>query len=67
MQAIRLNDIIAMLFQKNIVKKYVGLLNEELIAKAWGQYQIYFLNEDIQNTVPVPLCTCPLVYISNDN
>lgn len=59
MQAIRLNDIIAMLFQKNIVKKYVGLLNEELIAKAWGQYQIYFLNEDIQNTVPVPLCTYP--------
>ena len=51
MQAIRLNDIIAMLFQKNIVKKYVGLLNEELIAKAWGLYQNYFLNEDIQANI----------------
>jgi len=40
-----------MLFQKNIVKKYVGLLNEELIAKAWGQYQSYFLNEDIQANI----------------
>ncbi len=40
-----------MLFQKNIVKKYLGLLNQELIAKAWGQYQSYFLNEDIQANI----------------
>lgn len=37
-----------MLFQKNIVKKYIGLLDEELTAKAWEQYSSYFLNEDIQ-------------------
>ena len=24
-----------MLFQKNIVKKYIGLLDEKLITKAW--------------------------------
>ena len=45
-----------MLFQKIIVKKNVGLLNEELIAKAWGQYQSYFLNEDIQNTTFLSPC-----------
>ena len=37
-----------MLFQKNIVKKYIGLLDEELTKKAWEQYSSYFLNEDIQ-------------------
>lgn len=40
-----------MLFQKNIVKKYVGLLDEELTTKAWEQYTSYFLNEDIQANI----------------
>lgn len=40
-----------MLFQKNIVKKYVGLLDEKLTTKAWGQYTSYFLNEDIQANI----------------
>lgn len=40
-----------MLFQKNIVKKYIGLLDEGLIAKAWEQYSSYFLNEDIQSNI----------------
>ena len=40
-----------MLFQRNIVKKYLGLLNEELTAKAWEQYASYFLNTDIQQNI----------------
>ena len=37
-----------MLLQRNIVKKYLALLSEELTQSAWNQYQSYFLNEDIQ-------------------
>ena len=40
-----------MLLQRNIVKKYLNLLNGELIAKPWAQYQDYFLNEDIQANI----------------
>ena len=40
-----------MLLQRNIVKKYLNLLREEQIAKPWGQYQDYFLNEDIQANI----------------
>ena len=40
-----------MLLQRNIVKKYLNLLREELIAKSWAQYQDYFLNEDIQANI----------------
>ena len=40
-----------MLFQKNIVKKYVGLLEEEQITKVWEKYSSYFLNEDIQANI----------------
>ena len=40
-----------MLLQRNIVKKYLNLLNEEQIAKPWAQYQDYFLNEDIQSNI----------------
>ena len=40
-----------MLFQKNIVKKYLGLLNEEQTKEAWGRYQAYFLNEEIQQNI----------------
>lgn len=40
-----------MLLQKNIVKKYLGLLNDEQIQKPWEQYQSYFLNEEIQANI----------------
>ena len=40
-----------MLFQKNIVKKYLGLLNEEQTKEAWDRYQAYFLNEEIQQNI----------------
>lgn len=31
-----------MLLQKNIVKKYQGLLNDGQVLKAWVRYQSYF-------------------------
>lgn len=40
-----------MLLQRNIVKKYLNLLREDQIAKPWGQYQDYFLNEEIQANI----------------
>lgn len=40
-----------MLLQKNIVKKYLALLSEELTQAAWNQYQSYFLNKDIQQNI----------------
>ena len=40
-----------MLFQKNIVKKYLNMFGEEQVAKPWGQYQQFFLNTDIQDNI----------------
>ena len=40
-----------MLLQRNIVKKYLNLLSEELVAKPWAQYTSYFLNEEIQANI----------------
>lgn len=40
-----------MLLQRNIVKKYLNLLNEEQTIWPWEQYQSYFLNEDIQANI----------------
>ena len=40
-----------MLLQKNIVKKHLNLLNDELVMEAWRKYQVYFLNEDIQANI----------------
>ena len=40
-----------MLLQKNIVKKYQGLLDESQVQEAWAQYQSYFLNSDIQQNI----------------
>ena len=40
-----------MLFQKNIVKKYISLLDEEPIATVWEKYSSYFLNKDIQANI----------------
>ena len=44
-------NILYMLLQRNIVKKYLNLLDGELIAKPWAQYQDYFLNADIQANI----------------
>lgn len=40
-----------MLLQRNIVKKYLNMLNEEQTLQPWEQYQSYFLNEDIQANI----------------
>lgn len=40
-----------MLFQKTIVKKYLGLINEEAVCAAWKKYQAYFLNVQIQANI----------------
>jgi len=40
-----------MLFQKNIIKKYLATLPEEQTQKAWIQYKQYFLNKDIQENI----------------
>ena len=40
-----------MLLQKNIVKKYMGLLDEGQVKEAWAQYRSYFLNKDIQQNI----------------
>lgn len=40
-----------MLFQKNIVKKYLATLPLEDISQAWSQYKSYFLNPDIQSNI----------------
>ena len=39
-----------MLFQKNIVKKYIATLNDDVEA-AWNQYKSYFLNTAIQENI----------------
>ena len=40
-----------MLFQKNIIKKYLAALPNEDTDVAWKQYQQYFLNEEIQKNI----------------
>lgn len=40
-----------MLFQKNIVKKYLTMLPKEQTDAAWAQYQSYFLNKEIQTNI----------------
>ena len=40
-----------MLLQKNIVKKYVNLLDADRVGEAWAQYQSYFHNPDIQQNI----------------
>ena len=40
-----------MLFQKNIVRKYLAALPEEQTNEAWSQYQQYFLNPAIQQNI----------------
>ena len=40
-----------MLFQKNILRKYLALLPAEQMAEAWSTFQSYFLNADIQQNI----------------
>ena len=40
-----------MLFQNNIIKKYLSMLPSELTATAWTQYCKYFLNAEIQQNI----------------
>ena len=40
-----------MLFQKNVVKKYLASLPEEQTAEAWERYKSYFLDADIQQNI----------------
>ena len=40
-----------MLFQKNIIKKYLSMLPAEQTAAAWEQYSGYFLNAEIQQNI----------------
>ena len=40
-----------MLFQRNVVKKYCATLERELVARAWSQYESYFLNAEIQENI----------------
>ena len=40
-----------MLFQKTILKKYLGLIDEEIVVVAWKQFQAYFLDAQIQANI----------------
>lgn len=40
-----------MLFQKNILKKYLATLVPENVERAWMQYRSYFLNPEIQQNI----------------
>ena len=40
-----------MLFQKNIVKKYLAGLPKEQTDHAWNQFKNYFLNSEIQANI----------------
>ena len=40
-----------MLFQNNIVKKYLAMLHAEETNGAWAKYRQYFLNKEIQQNI----------------
>ena len=40
-----------MLFQKTILKKYLGLIDDEVVRVAWKQFQAYFLDAQIQANI----------------
>ena len=40
-----------MLFQKNILRKYLATLSAQRIDAAWSTFQSYFLNADIQQNI----------------
>ena len=42
---------VSMLFQKNILKKYLAALPKEQTDNAWNQFKSYFLNSEIQANI----------------
>ena len=40
-----------MLFQKTILKKFLGLIDDMEVSKAWKQFQAYFLDAQIQANI----------------
>ena len=40
-----------MLFQKTILKKYLGLIDEDVVSMAWKQFQAYFHDVQIQANI----------------
>ena len=40
-----------MLFQKTIIKKYLGLIKDDVVSEAWNKFQAYFLNPQIQANI----------------
>ena len=40
-----------MLFQKTILKKYLGLIDEEVVKASCKQFQAYFLDVQIQANI----------------
>ena len=40
-----------MLFQKTIIKKYIGLLDNDVVCEAWNKFQTYFLDAQIQANI----------------
>ena len=44
-------NFVSMLFQKTIIKKYLGLLNDEVVNEAWNKFQAYFLDVQIQANI----------------
>ena len=40
-----------MLFQKTILKKYLGLIDDKAVSAAWKQFQAYFLDVQIQANI----------------
>ena len=40
-----------MLFQKTIIKKYIGLINNVVVSEAWKRFQAYFLDAQIQANI----------------
>ena len=40
-----------MLFQKTIIKKYLGLLDNDVVCEAWNKFQTYFLDAQIQANI----------------
>lgn len=39
------------LFQQTVLKKYLALLNDDIVCTAYEQYNMYFLNTEIQDNI----------------
>ena len=39
------------LFQQTVLKKYLTLLNDDIVCTAYEQYKMYFLNTEIQDNI----------------